>query len=79
MGLPGPVSSSSTCLGVNTQRFVDSCPHAGLSVLDNWILGVGLIRWVSLLLPAISESKSHIQLCRKFSVVVEVTQKPSGT
>ena len=28
-----PVGSSSTYLGVNTQRDVDSCPHAGLSVL----------------------------------------------
>ena len=33
-----------------------------LTVLDNWVLGFGWIRWVSLLLPAISESKSHIQL-----------------
>ena len=32
-GLPVPVWSSSSCLGVNTQRFVDSCPHTGLSVL----------------------------------------------
>ena len=32
-GLSVPVWSSSTCLGVNTQRFVGSCPHTGLTVL----------------------------------------------
>ena len=32
-GLPVPGWSFSTCLGVNTQRFVDSCPHTRLSVL----------------------------------------------
>ena len=36
--LSAPVRSSSTCLGVNTQRVVDSCPHTGLPVLDNWVL-----------------------------------------
>ena len=37
-------------------------PHTGLAVLDNWVLGFGSIRGVSLLLPATSESKSNIQL-----------------
>ena len=44
------------------ERFVDSGLHTGLPVLDNWVVGFGWIRWVSLLLPATSESKSHIQL-----------------
>ena len=92
-----PYSLYLTCLGVNTQRFVDVCPDTGLRtrcicdlimflliksvamklgtfrvsslhfvtslpVLDNWVLGFSSIRWMSLLLPAISESKSHIHL-----------------
>ena len=44
---------------------MDSCPPAGLSVLDNWVFGFGWIRWVSLLLPATSESNSFIQLSLK--------------
>ena len=32
-GLPVPVWSFSTCLGVNTQRLVDSCPDSGFAVL----------------------------------------------
>ena len=97
-GFPVPVRSFSTCLGVNTQRFVDVCPDTSLPVLvvsvtlscfswlrvsrsnlarsrvsslhfvtslpvlDNCVLGFSSIRWMSLLLPAISESNSHIQL-----------------
>ena len=30
--------------------FVDSCPHTGLPVLENWELGFSSIRWMSLLL-----------------------------
>ena len=41
---------------------MDSDPRTGLTELDNWVLGFGWIRWVSLLLPATSESISHIQL-----------------
>ena len=41
---------------------VDSCPPTGLPVLDDWVFGFGWIRWVSLLLPATSESNSFIQL-----------------
>ena len=41
---------------------MDSCPHTCLPVLDNWVLGSGWIRSVSLLLPATSESNSIIQL-----------------
>ena len=48
-----------------------SCPHTGLSVLDDWVLSFGWIRWVSLLLPAPNHTSTY--LCRKFSVVVEVT------
>ena len=33
----------------------------GLSVLDNWVFGLGWIRWVPLLLPATSESNSFIR------------------
>ena len=97
-GLPVPVWSFSTCLGVKTQRFVDSCLDTGFlvlvefvtsscfswlrvsrsnlvrsrdsflhlvigfPVLDSWVLGFSSIRWMSLLLLAISESKSHVQL-----------------
>ena len=39
--------------------------HTGLSVLDNWVFGLGWIRWVSLLLPATSESNSSIQVSWK--------------
>ena len=38
-----------------------SCPHIGLTVLDNWVFGFGWIRWESLLLLATSESKSNVQ------------------
>ena len=87
-GISVPVWLFSRCLGVNTQRFVDSCPQTGLTVLvgsvtlscfswlrvsrsnlvrsrgsslhsvtglpvlDNWVLGFGSIRWMSLLLLA---------------------------
>ena len=97
-GLRVLVWSLSTCLGVNTQRSVDWCPHTGLPVLvgsvtlscfswlrlsrsnfvlsrvsslhfvtglpvlDNWVLGFTSIRWMSSLLLATSESKSHVQL-----------------
>ena len=44
---------------------VDSCPPTGLTVLDSWVFGFGLVRWVSLLLPATSESNSFIQLSLK--------------
>ena len=44
---------------------VDTCPPTGLTVLDNWVFGFGWIRWVSLLLPATSKSKSFIQLSLK--------------
>ena len=37
----------------------------GSSVLDNWVFGFGWIRWVSLLLPATSESNSFIKLSLK--------------
>ena len=43
------------------QRFF-SIFETGLLVLDNWVLGFSSIRWMSLLLLAISESKSHVQL-----------------
>ena len=45
--------------------WVDSCPPTGLTVLDQWVFGSGWIRWVSLLLPATSESNSFIQLSLK--------------
>ena len=41
---------------------MNGCSLTGLSVLDNWVFGFGWIRWVSLLLPATSESNSFIQL-----------------
>ena len=41
MGLPVLFSSFSTCLGVNTQRSVDSDPVSGLSVL---VGSVNLVR-----------------------------------
>ena len=44
---------------------MDFSPPTGLTVLDNWVFGFGWIRWVSLLLPAISESNSVIQLSLK--------------
>ena len=50
--------SSSFFIGIDTQLCVDSNPPTGLTVLDNWVFGFGWIRWVSLLLPATSESKS---------------------
>ena len=45
--------------------WVNWCSPTGLSVLDNWVFGFGWIRWVSLLLPATSESNSFIQSCFK--------------
>ena len=42
--------------------WVNGCSPTGLIVLDIWVFGVGWIRWESLLLPAISESNSFIQL-----------------
>ena len=39
---------------------VNCCSPTGLTVLDKWVFGFGWIRWVSLLLPAISESNSLI-------------------
>ena len=72
-------------LGVSRSNLVRSSissfsPHTGLTVLDNWVLGFGSIRWVSLLLPAISESKSHIQFIfvGNFRWWFEETHVPSG-
>ena len=45
--------------------WVKCCPPTGLTVLDYWVFGFGWIRWVSLLLPATSESNSFIQLSLK--------------
>ena len=45
--------------------WVNGCSPTGLTVLDNLVLGFGWIRWVSLLLPAFSESNSFIQLSLK--------------
>ena len=42
---------------VSSLHFVTSLP-----VLDSWVFGFAWIRWLSLLLTATSESKSHIQL-----------------
>ena len=66
-------------IGIDTQLCVDSNPPTGLIVLDNWVfLCFGWIRWVSLLLPATSESKSFIHFSLKEIVGgVEVTQKLS--
>ena len=36
-----------------------------LLVLDHWVLGFSSIRWMSVLLLATSESKSHVQLSEK--------------
>ena len=42
-GLPVPVWSRSTCLGVKTQRFVDSCPDTGSPhLLGLWLQHVSL-------------------------------------
>ena len=115
-GLPVPVWSFSTCLGVNMQRFVDFCPDKGLSVLVgsvtsscfSWlrvsrsnlehsrVSSTHLVKKVSLYL--ISEywvlvrfvgclccfqqyqnlNRTSNYLCRKSSVVVEVTHTHSG-
>ena len=40
---------------------VDSCPPAGLSVLDDWVFGFGWVCLESSLPPATSESDSFIQ------------------
>ena len=40
-------------------------PLTGFPVLDNWVLGFSSIRWMTMLLAAISESKSHVQLSFK--------------
>ena len=45
--------------------WVNGCSPTGLPVLDNWVSSFGWIRWVSLLLPATSESNSFIQLLLK--------------
>ena len=45
--------------------WVNGCSPTGLTVLDNWVFDFGWIRWVSLLLPATSESNSFIQLSLK--------------
>ena len=117
-GLSVLVRSSSTCNGVNTQRFVDSDPHTSLPVLVesvtsscfSWLrvswskivrfsisfvdslhhkrvspylisvfFGLGWIRWLSLLLPLSSESKSYMQLSwSKIIGGLEATHVPSG-
>ena len=68
------------CHNVHLDRDSLSQNGYGYLIIGFWVFGFGSIRWVSLLLPATSESNSHIQLslCRKFSVVVEVTHLPSG-
>ena len=43
----------------------DGCSLTSLTVLDNCVFDFGWIRWVSLLLPATSESNSIIQLSLK--------------
>ena len=43
----------------------DGCSLTGLTVLDNWVFGVGWICWESLLLPETSESNYFIQLSLK--------------
>ena len=59
---------------ISSLHFVTS-----LHVLDNWVLGFSSIRWMSLLLLATSESKSHVQYFdRKSSAVVEVNHTLSG-
>ena len=50
--------------GIDTQLCVDSHQLMGLTVLELGF-GFGWIRWVSLLLPATSESTSFIQLSLK--------------
>ena len=60
-------SSCFSWLRVSRSNFVrsrDSSLHqvTSLPELDNWVLGFSSIRWMSLLLLAISESKSHVQL-----------------
>ena len=48
----------------NLVRSRDSFLHLVTSflVLDNWVLGLSWIRWMSLLLQATSESESHVQI-----------------
>ena len=121
-GLSVLVWSSSTCLGVNTQRSVDSCPHTGLPVLVgsltlscvSWlrvsrsnlvrsrvsslyfvtslttlahilvspylIIGflvlVGFVGSLYCFLQHQNPNHTSNHLCRKFLVVVEVTQIP---
>ena len=48
---------------------VNCCSPTDLTVHDIWVFGFGWIRWVSLLLPATSESNSFIQLSLKEIVV----------
>ena len=48
-------------------------------LLDNWVLGFSSMRWMSLLLLAISGSnRTSNYLCKKSPVVVEVTHTISG-
>ena len=44
------------------QRFFFLHQVTGFPVLDSWVLGFSSIRWMSLLLLATSESKSHLQI-----------------
>ena len=45
--------------------WVNCCSPTGLPIVDIWVFGLGWIRWVSLLLPATSESNSFIHFSLK--------------
>ena len=78
-GFPVPVWSFSTCLGVNMQRFVDTCPRAGLHVLDNWVsVFVRFVGYLCCFQRHQNPNQTSNYLCRKFWVVVDVTHIPSG-
>ena len=78
-GLPVPVWSSSTCSGVNTQRFVDSL-HIRVSpylIIRFWVL-VRFVGCPCCFQQYQNPNRTSKYLCKKFSVVVEVTHIPSG-
>ena len=77
-GLPVLVWSSSTCSGVNTQRFV-ALVHIRVSpylIIGFWVL-VGFVGYLCCFQRHQNPNHTSIYLCRKFSVA-EVTHIPSG-
>ena len=68
-GFPVPVWSFSTCLGVNTQRFVDSCPDTGFPVLVEFVTS-SCFSWFRVSRSNLVRSRDYfLHLLKGFSVL----------